>query len=113
MIDRDKLPEVVTAEERVRPPIHPGRVLELEWLRPLGLSVNRLANDVGVPRQRLNEVVRGKRTITADTALRLAHWSGMRASFWLGLQARYDLEMIEWREGERIKREVKPLATTG
>lgn len=113
MIDRDKLPEEVTAEERVRPPIHPGRVLELEWLEPLDLSVNRIANDIGVPRQRLNEVVRGRRAITADTALRLARWSGMRADFWLGLQARYDLEMAEWREGKRIEKEVKPLATAG
>lgn len=113
MIDRDKLPEEITAEQRVRPPIHPGRVLKLEWLEPLGLSVNRLANDIGTSRQRLNEVVRGRRAITADTALRLAHWSGMRAGFWLGLQAHYDLEMAEWKEGERIEKEVKPLATTG
>ena len=113
MIDRDKLTEEIRAEERVRPPIHPGRVLELEWLEPLGMSVSQLAKAIGVPRQRLNEVVRGKRAISADTALRLARWSGMQASFWLGLQARYDLEMSEWKDGERIEREVKPLATPG
>ncbi len=110
MIDRDRMTEEILAEERVRPPVHPGRVLELEWLEPLGLSVNPLAGAIGVPRQRLNDVVRGKRAISADTALRLARWSGMRASFWLGLQARHDLEMAEWKEGERIEREVRPLA---
>lgn len=113
MIDRDRLTEEVLDGERVRPPIHPGRVLELEWIEPLHLSVSRLAGDIGVPRQRLNEVVRGRRAITADTALRLARWSGVRASLWLGLQARYDLEMAEWKEGERIEEEVKPLATAG
>jgi antitoxin HigA-1 len=110
MIDRDKLTEEILAEQRVHPPLHPGRVLELEWLEPLGISVNRLAGALGVPRQRLNEVVRGRRAISADTALRLARWSGMTANFWLGLQARYDLEMAEWKEGERIDREVTPLA---
>jgi addiction module HigA family antidote len=80
MIDRDKLTEEILAEDRVRPPIHPGRVLELEWLEPLGMSVNQLAKAIGVPRQRLNEVVRGKRSISADTALRLARWSGVRAT---------------------------------
>jgi addiction module HigA family antidote len=113
MIDRDKLTEEIVAEERVRPPIHPGRVLELEWLEPLGMSVSQLAKAIGVPRQRLNEVVRGKRSISADTALRLARWSGMRASFWLGLQARYDLEIAEWKDGERIESEGKPLARPG
>jgi antitoxin HigA-1 len=110
MIDRDKLTEEILAEQRVHPLLHPGRVLELEWLEPLGISVNRLAGALGVPRQRLNEVVRGRRAISADTALRLARWSGMTANFWLGLQARYDLEMAEWKEGERIDREVTPLA---
>lgn len=110
MISRDELTKEILAEERVYAPIHPGRVLELEWLEPLGMSVNQLAKAIGVPRQRLNEVVRGRRAISADTALRLARWSGMRANFWLGLQARYDLEMAEWKEGERIEREVRPLA---
>ena len=110
MIDRDKLTEEILAEERLRPLIHPWRVLKLVWLEPLGMSVNQLAKTIGVPRLRLNEVVRG---ISADTAVRLARWSGMRASFWLRLQARYDLEMSEWKDGERIEREVKPLATPG
>ncbi len=110
MIDRSELTKEILAEERVRPPIHPGRVLELEWLEPLGLSASALARAIGVPRQRLNEVVRGKRAISADTALRLARWSGLRATFWLGLQSRYDLEMAEWKEGGRIEREVQPLA---
>jgi antitoxin HigA-1 len=110
MIDRNELTEEILTEERVHAPMHPGRVLELEWLEPLNLSVNQLAGALGVSRQRLNEVVRGRRAISADTALRLAHWSGMRASFWLGLQTRYDLEMTEWKEGDRIKSEVRPLA---
>jgi len=110
MINRDRLTEEILAEERVYPPMHPGRVLELEWLEPLGMSVNQLAEALGVPRQRLNEVVRGRRAISADTALRLARWSDMRANFWLGLQARYDLQMAKWKEGERIEREVTPLA---
>ncbi|CAN5663759.1 HigA family addiction module antitoxin [soil metagenome] len=112
MIDREKITEEILAEERVYPPMHPGRVLGLEWLEPLGMSVSQLAGAIGVPRQRLNEVVRGRRAISADTALRLARWSGMRANFWLGLQARYELEVAEWKEGERIEREVTPLATS-
>ncbi|MGI8911328.1 MAG: HigA family addiction module antitoxin [Rubrobacteraceae bacterium] len=113
MIDREQLTEEIRAEERDRPPMHPGRVLELEWIEPLGMSVNQLAGALGVSRQRLNEVVRGRRAISADTALRLARWSGMRAGFWLGLQARHDLEMAEWKEGDRIAREVRPLAVSG
>ena len=111
MIDREKLTQEILDDERVRSPIHPGRVLELEWLEPLGMSVYKLSEAIGVPRQRLNEVVRGRRAISADTALRLARWSGVRAGFWLGLQARYDLERAEWSDGERIEREVRPLAT--
>jgi antitoxin HigA-1 len=111
MIDRERLTEEILAEERVHPPVHPGRVLELEWLEPLGISVNQLARAIGVPRQRLNEVVCGRRAINADTALRLGRWSEIRASFWFGLQARYDLETAEWREGERIEREVTSLKT--
>jgi addiction module HigA family antidote len=110
MIDRDELTKEILAEERVYPPMHPGRVLELEWLKPLNMSVNQLAKAIGVPRQRLNEVVRGRRAVSADTALRLARWSGMRVGFWLGLQNRYDLEMAEWKDGERIAEEVQPLA---
>jgi addiction module HigA family antidote len=110
-VDTDKLAkEILAQEERAYPPIHPGEILALEWLEPLGISATELANDLGVPRQRLNEVVRGRRAISADTALRLARWSGMRASFWLGLQSRYDLELAEWKEGSRIEREVQPLA---
>ena len=78
--------------------------------RAVNLSANQLACALGVSRQRLNEVVRGRRSIIADTTLRLARWSGMRADFWLGLQARYDLEMTEWKKGDRIKSEVRPLA---
>lgn len=113
MIGRDEMTREILAEERVHAPVHPGRVLELEWLEPLDLSVNALSGQIGVPRQRLNDVVRGKRGISADTALRLARWSGMRAEFWLGLQTRYDLETAEWKDGKRIESEVRPLATAG
>ena len=110
MVGRDQMTKEILAEERVHPPIHPGRALELEWLEPLGPSVNALSRQIGVPHQRLNDVVRGRRGISADKALRLARWSGMRAEFWLGQQTRYDLEMAEWKDGERIASEVRPLA---
>ena len=74
-------------------PIHPGEVLASEFLEPLGLSQYRLAQDMSVPPRRINEIVHGKRAITADTALRLARYFGTSERFWLNLQARYDLEM--------------------
>ena len=101
-----ELEQIVSEKERVRPPVHPGRVLELEWLEPLNMSVNTLADALGLDPHNLNEVVEGRRPITADTALRLARWWGMRAGFWMGLQSQYDLEMAQWRDGERIEREV-------
>jgi antitoxin HigA-1 len=102
-----------SAEERVYPPVHPGEVLRQEWLEPLGMNPNRLAKALGVDRQNVYEIVNGGRAITAETALRLARWSGMRASFWLGLQADYDLQMAEWERGEQIAEQVEPLATAG
>lgn len=74
-------------------PIHPGEILLEEFLRPMGLSQNRLAKDIGVPARRINEIVRGKRAISADTALRLARFFGVSESFWLNLQVRYDVEV--------------------
>lgn len=74
-------------------PIHPGEILHEEFLRPLGLSQYRLAKDTGVPPRRINEIVFGKRGITADTALRLGRYFGTSPQFWMNLQARYDLEM--------------------
>jgi len=91
------------------PPVHPGEILMEEFLRPMGLSQNRLANDLGVPPRRINEVVLGKRRITADTALRLAHYFNMSPQFWLGLQMDYDLDVEEDRLSARLE-EVKVYA---
>ena len=96
-------------EEKLKP-IHPGEVLLEEFLRPMGLSQNRLALNVGVPARRINEIVLGKRRITADTALRLARYFGNSPQFWLGLQMDYDLDVAEDALSERIEREVRPRA---
>ena len=101
-----ELEQIVSEKERVRPPVHPGRVLEHEWLEPLNMTVEDLAEALSVDSCSLSEIVDGQRAVSADTALRLARWWGMRAGFWTGLQARYDLEMAEWRDSERIEREV-------
>lgn len=87
-------------------PIHPGEVLMEEFLAPLGLSQNQLANDIGVPPRRINEIIHGKRRITADTALRLAHYFDMSPQFWLGLQMDYDLDIEEDKLASRINKEV-------
>jgi addiction module HigA family antidote len=87
-------------------PIHPGEILMEEFLTPLGLSQNQLANDIGVPPRRINEIVHGKRRITADTALRLAHYFKMSPQFWLGLQMDYDLDIEEDKLAARLNKEV-------
>jgi antitoxin HigA-1 len=87
-------------------PIHPGEVLLADFLEPLELSQYRLAHDISVPPRRINEIVHGKRAITADTALRLARYFGTTERFWLNLQARYDLEIERDRLGDRLKQEV-------
>ncbi len=92
------------------PPIHPGEVLLEDFMKPLGLSQYRVAKDIGVPALRINQVVRGKRSITADTAMRLARYFEMSAAIWLRLQARYDLEVAETQMAKRINREVKTLS---
>ena len=88
-------------------PIHPGEVLLKEFLDPMGLSQNRLALSIGVPPRRINEIVLGKRGLTADTALRLAKFFGMSAQFWTGLQSEYELDVVAEESGDRIDREVK------
>ncbi len=95
------------------PPIHPGEVLREEFLTPFGISQYRLAKEMSVPPRRINEIVRGTRAITADTALRLARYFGTSERFWLNLQARHDLEREKDRLGSRLEREVKVLATVG
>jgi len=87
-------------------PIHPGEILLTEFLEPLELSQYRLAKDISVPPRRINEIVHGARSITADTALRLSRYFGTSERFWLNLQARYDLEIEKDRLGERLDHEV-------
>lgn len=89
-------------------PVHPGEVLLEEFLKPLELSQNRLALEIGVDARRINEIVLGERSVTADTALRLARYFGTSPQFWLGLQSEYDLDVASDRLGDRLKREVRP-----
>ena len=90
--------------------IHPGEVLLEEFLKPMGISQNQLARDISVPPRRINEIVLGKRAITADTALRLARYFGTSEGFWMGLQADYDLEETRHQLGDRLEKEVHPRA---
>src|ERR687888_1544451 len=89
------------------PPIHPGEVLLEEFLKPMNISQYRIAKDISVPARRINEIVHGKRAISADTALRLARYFGLSERFWLNLQSRYDLDVEKDRLEDRIEREVK------
>ena len=84
-------------------PVHPGEVLADEFLEPMGISQYRLAKDISVPPRRINEIVHGKRAISADTALRLARYFGLSERFWLNLQTRYDLEVEKDRLGSRAR----------
>lgn len=94
------------------PPIHPGEILDLEFLKPLGVSQYRLAKDISVPPRRINEIVKGNRSITANTALRLARYFGTSERFWLNLQSHYDLEKERDRIGVSLQDEVRILATS-
>jgi addiction module HigA family antidote len=100
------------ARHKRLPPIHPGEILQTEFLDPLGVSQYRLAKDTSVPPRRINEIVRGQRAISADSALRLARYFGTSEHFWLNLQSRYDLELQKDRLGSRLDREVHALADT-
>ena len=92
-------------------PIHPGEILIEEFLKPLGLSQYRLAKDISVPPRRINEIVHGKRSISADTALRLGRFFGISPQFWLNLQTRFDLEVTEDLLAERLEKEVQVLSS--
>ncbi len=94
-------------------PVHPGEILQKEFLEPMGLSQNRLALALGVPARRINEIVLGKRGITADTALRLARYFNMSPQFWLGLQMDYELDVAEDMLEGRLEKEVTPMCATG
>jgi addiction module HigA family antidote len=98
---------------RKLPPIHPGEILQDEFLAPLAISQYRLAKELSVPPRRINEIVRGSRAISADTALRLARYFDTSEQFWLNLQTRYDLEVEKDRLGDRLRREVKVLKSGG
>ena len=89
-------------------PVSPGEVLLEDFMKPLGLSINQLARDVGVPPNRISAIVNGKRSITADTALRFQRYFGVAAQTWLNLQSGYDLRLAERAKGKRIEHTVKP-----
>lgn len=91
------------------PPIHPGEILLEDFMKPLKLSQYRVAKDIGVPPRRINEIVHGKRAVTADTALRLSRYFGTSAKLWMNIQTDFDLESEEDRIGRRVEREVKVL----
>ncbi len=93
-------------------PIHPGEILTEEFLKPLKLSQYRLAKDINVPPRRINEIVLGKRSISADTALRLSRYFGTTPEFWLGLQNHYDLDVQSDKLAKRLTLEVKVYATS-
>ena len=97
------------AESKLHP-VHPGEVLLEEFLKPMNLSQNRLALDIGVPARRINEIVLGKRSVTVDTALRLARYFGTSPQFWLGLQMDYDLDVAIDAMEPLLKREVRAQA---
>ena len=93
-------------------PIHPGEILLEEFLKLMGISQNRLALDIRVPARRINEIVHGKRRITADTALRLAKYFDMSPQFWIGLQMDYDLDIAEDQLSKRLKSEIQVYQST-
>jgi addiction module HigA family antidote len=95
------------------PPIHPGEILLVEFLQPFGISQYRLAQDIGVPPRRINEIVHGERAITANTALRLARFFGTSERFWINLQSTYDLEVERDRLGNALVKEVRVLGSAG
>lgn len=89
------------------PPVHPGEILQEEFLKPLSISQYRLSKDINVPPRRINEIVHGKRSISADTALRLGRFFGISPQFWINLQAHYDLEIQKDKLGKLLEKEVK------
>ncbi|HET7369541.1 MAG TPA: HigA family addiction module antitoxin [Gammaproteobacteria bacterium] len=96
--------------DKMLDPIHPGEILLDDFMKPLGVSINRLARDIGVPSNRISEIVNGKRGITADTALRLGKFFGVSPEVWIGLQADYDLRMVRRIAGPEIEQRVHPYA---
>jgi addiction module HigA family antidote len=97
-------------EKKIMTPIHPGEILMKEFLEPMGITQYRLAKDVSVVPRRINEIVHGKRAITADTALRLSRYFGTSEKFWMNLQTRYDMELQKDFLGDRLEKEVVVLS---
>ena len=106
----ERISEEVRRERRVRPPVHPGRVLGLEFLEPLGMTAYGLSRAIGVMPPRVYEIVRGERAVSADTALRLGRYFGTGAEFWINLQSHYDLELARDLAGDEIERQIRPLS---
>ncbi|MEI6791248.1 MAG: HigA family addiction module antitoxin [Myxococcaceae bacterium] len=102
-----------TSKAKQLEPIPPGEILLEEFLKPMNLSQNQCALALGVPPGRINQIVQGKREITADTALRLAHYFNMSPEFWLGLQMDYNLRIAKYHLGETIKQQVFPKSAAG
>ncbi len=109
-IDERKIDFSDVSTGRRLPPVHPGDILRQDFLEPLGLSVYELAGALHVPRSRLNDIVRGQRAITTDTALRLGRYFGTSPEFWINLQARHDLDVADRTVRRKIEREVAPRA---
>ena len=106
---RVKQEEKIMATNKMRP-IHPGEILREEFMVPLGLSASALATALRINAPRINDIVRERRAITPDTAIRLARYFGTTAQFWLNLQTSFDLKRAELEDGKRIRQEVQPLA---
>lgn len=107
-MDRRKIDFSDVASGRLLPSVHPGEILRDEFLAPMELSVYRLAREIKVSRQRLNDIVLGRRAVTSDTALRLGRYFGTAPEFWINLQTRYDLDVAERTVRRKIEREVAP-----
>jgi antitoxin HigA-1 len=95
---------------KYRDPVHPGVVLKMDLLEPLGMSINQLATELHVPANRLSQIINGKRGISPDTSLRLARYFGFSPEYWLNMQAQYDLEIIRRQSMRQIEKEIKPHA---
>ena len=109
-LDRDKVDLSDVTSGRRLPPVHPGKILRGEFLAPMAISVYQLANAIKVPRSRANDIVLGRRAISTDSAIRLAHYFGTSAEFWINLQARYDLDVASRTVRRRIEHEITPRA---
>ena len=107
-VDRQMVDFSDVASGKRLPPIHPGEVLREEYLKPLALSVYRLAQELKIPRPRVNDIVLGRRAVTIDTALRLGRYFGTTPEFWINLQTRYDLDTAERNVRLEIEREIQP-----